>query len=177
LINKKGEKIFGDSISVATDISEGKVGVSKMVGEERKYALARVDGSFLTDFVYDDIRAPFRGGYFVVERDSTTAFLDREGKWFRPVDLPFYNRCEYGIGRIQDHFWGQKTCYITLQGEIILPLEQRGYTQVEGGMIKVRTGGSPWNHNETFEYYHRNGEKPDLSDYDEVYQFQLIRLE
>lgn len=178
LIDKNGKSVFPEDIWIS-DYREGTgyLSVGKKILGQSKYALAKTDGTYITGFKYKKITAPFSNGNFMAKKGRRSGVLTKEGKWFRPVKNKNYDRYDYLIGLIRDKDDYYLTCFIDMDGKVILPFKKRGFMDIEGGIIKERTSGSSWDNNETYAYYSRKGELLDLSEYDEVGEFQWVLVE
>ena len=177
LLNKNGQSLFPEDTWIS-DYREGigYVSVGKEIRGKNRYALAKMDGTFLTDFIYKKITAPFENGHFIAKKGKKRGILTIEGKWFQPIKKMNYDRYDYLIGSVSDKDDFHIICFIDMNGNVILPLKKRGFTELEGGIIKERVGGNYSEKNEVFAYYSRKGKLLDLSEYDEVGEFQWISI-
>ena len=179
LINKDGKKIFPYDVFIQNSTNNYVITYKKEKGKQ-KYALARTNGTYVTDFIYDGIIAPSRGGHFIAQKDTTTGTLTKEGKWLQPIEESYYERYDYSIGTLRKHNFNDGyyiMCFIDLEGNVILPFKKRDNTIIEGGVIKEVISGNPWEQNEIHAYYNRKGKLLDLSEYDEIHTFQWIFVE
>ncbi|WP_139491944.1 WG repeat-containing protein [Brevibacillus dissolubilis] len=144
LINPKGEFIVEPIYTSAYRIADGLWAVGQADPKQtglpphfsQRYAIVDKKGTFLTDFIYDQI-APFEGDYTFVQTDITSFFLDRTGK--KADQLPTFEGTGTAklTGDIIEATIDNRLQYLKLDGTLIWKAEYKkelkpGVTIIEG---------------------------------------------
>ncbi|KGX83522.1 WG repeat-containing protein, partial [Pontibacillus marinus] len=84
LIDQKGNIILEPTHSDISRLGEKRIAVGKAIKEEQpylgvRYAIADLNGNFLSDYRYQNV-LPYEKGYASAHDDENTFFLNREGK-------------------------------------------------------------------------------------------------
>ncbi|WP_097026701.1 WG repeat-containing protein [Clostridium peptidivorans] len=90
LIDKKGNFIIKPEYNDVNLLGEGMVAVGKAIDPEKpyigsKYAIADINGKFLTEFIYNNV-SEYKNGLASASDDKSTFFIDRTGN--RVKSLP-----------------------------------------------------------------------------------------
>lgn len=188
LINHRGERVFPRDVHIMrnTTIEDSTVIVEKYFGEQLKFALAKTDGTFLTDFTFDFIHTFYGRGYYSAEVGNTHLYLDKNGK---PVhaeltssegrdDLPFssFSRpSHYTDGLAFLYYEDKRIDVIDMESHVILSFSDRSLG-IEGGIIKVWPVAPSPPEGPMFQYYDRKGRLLEFKEYDKVFEFRYLRL-
>jgi hypothetical protein len=188
LINRKGKRVFPRDIQVDanTEIIDSVLIVTKCFGDSLKYALAKTDGSFITDFKFDLIRS-FEGfGHYATMIGKDHMYLNKNGKqvdwevskitYSDTTSFSAYtwtSDFEYGLACIYDK--DRRAAVIDMDGNIILPPYDKP-VRFEGGLIKalLSYGNSP--EGLRYQYYDRKGKPIQFKEYDKIYEFRMLKL-
>jgi hypothetical protein len=133
LIDKKGNFVIKPEYNQINLIGEGRVAVGKPIDPEKpfigsRYAIADINGNFLTDFIYNNVES-FNKGLASVYDNMNTFFIDRTGKPAK--NMPIVS----GSGSL------------TLQGELIKAFvdNRTSYYDKSGKLVWKQNTGIPLN--------------------------------
>lgn len=129
LIDKKGKFLINPQYNDIQQLGDNMVALGIPIDADNiftgsKYALAKQDGTILTDFIYYRIE-PFKDGAASVYDNANSFFIDKEGK--RITDLPFVE----GIGTMEQ-----------LDGLVYADIDQRPYYMNKQGAIVYKPSQS-----------------------------------
>lgn len=93
LIDRNGSFVINPIYNDINLLGEGRAAVGKAVDEEKpylgsKYAIADINGTLLTDFIYNSISS-YKNGIASTTNNKNTFFIDKMGKLIR--NLPIVN--------------------------------------------------------------------------------------
>jgi len=93
-INKKGHRIFEDTIFAGAQMQKDSIVGIYREHPERRYALAKTTGEFITDFEFENM---YRGDLWAVEKSGKLGFIDDEGNVVIPYQYAFNNPYSHGF--------------------------------------------------------------------------------
>lgn len=158
-INQKGNRIFADSIEAREDLQKDAVVAVYVDNAKTRYALAKTDGTLLTDFEFEDIR---KGELWAVKKDGQYGFINDEGE----VVIPYQYSSAYGFsGGVAFVMKGkEEKMIINQKNEIVVAptYDENLYYKNHNGIISRY---QPYGKDETKEYFNNKGEKINLAGY------------
>lgn len=188
LIDKDGERVLDKELETnETLVRDSLVAIMRRArndkgipisgphGKYTQFALAKIDGTFVTDFVFADLHP----GQSANDPWAATT-LDNEDYGFITQDgvaiIPYqyssiWNSFENGLAAVRMKGYGDATIVIDTAGNVILPMKANHSDNIIGGVIS-RTNLSDL----TTEYYNRHGELIDLSAYQVAGTFQYLEV-
>lgn len=189
LINPKGERIFPKDVHIMRNIMihDSVVVVEKYFGEQLKFALAKTDGSFITDFKFDFIQPFYGHGLYLAQMGQEQLYLNRDGKqvnseWTGLNDqekTPFYSGLSrsnhYKDGLAILYFEDKKTAVIDMDRNIIRTFPTHRIS-IEGGIIREVVTPSSSPEGLVLQYYDLEGKPFQLDGYDKVFEFKCLKL-
>ncbi len=188
LINHQGERVFARDVHIMRNIGivDSIVVVEKYFGEQLKFALAKTDGTFNTDFKYDNIISFHGHGHYLASIGEEQWYLDKNGNRVNHDLKPFEGKDEevytafsrpsnYKDGLAIIYGKEKQTSVVDMEGSVIKTFDDK-YPSFEGGLIII-TVQDPNNTNEWIkQYYDRNGKLIVFKEYDKIFDFQFLKL-
>lgn len=186
LIDKKGDRVFSNDIETNERLvrdsmlavykpylNEDNVEVFGSYGQYRRYALARVDGTLLTDFIFADLQ-PGKSveDPWMVSLPDKKAYgtLDDQGNVVLPYQFPsVYFPFEYGLAVVELPDDVQGRAVINTDGDIIFPTDPDARYEVRAGIISNYA-------DEKFSYFNADGQLINLDDYEPAGIFEYHSL-
>jgi hypothetical protein len=186
LIDKKGSKVFpaeiGTNENLVRDsllavyrprLNEDGIEVFGSYGKSRRYALAKIDGTLITDYIYANL-SPGKTSKELwqasLPEDKAIGFLNNEGQVVIPFQFPSVsNYFEDGLAVVKIEGQGDAMAVIDAKGDFVLPPNRNANYQISGEIMNLKESGG-------FTYYNRYGQAIDLEDYEFAGVFQRLYL-
>ncbi|MEM8527532.1 MAG: WG repeat-containing protein [Bacteroidota bacterium] len=168
LIDKKGNSIFPDSIDCEEEYFEELVAIHN----GSKYALAKTDGTILTEFKYQDLKL---GKVCVAKLDDRFLFLDRNGQVLQETDYIYADGFQDGLCIVVKDRRRGLTGVVNTKKEVIVPLQAGVNFYICGGVILKYYDEVPDDLID-FQHFNRRGEHIDLSAYDKISYYQYVQI-
>lgn len=186
LINKNGERVFPNDIETNERLvrdsilavykpylNEDDIEVFGSYGQYRRYALARVDGSLITDFIFADLQ-PGKSSEdpWMASLPDKKAYgtLDDQGNVVLPYQFPsVYFPFEHGLAVVELPDEEQGRAVINAEGDIIFPTDPDARFEVKAGIISNFA-------DEKFSYFNADGQLINLDDYEVAGIFEHLSL-
>ena len=191
LIDHEGKRVFPRDVHIMrnTHIQDSIVVAEKYFGEQLKFALAKTDGTFITDFKFDFI-IPFRGqGHYTADIGNDRIYINKNGEQIHAAltdrenqerDPTIFSRLSrpgnYVDGLSLVYLENKETAVIDMDGHIIATFTDRS-PQIEGGIIKLMLSHANSPQGLVFQYYDRKGRPFQVDAYDKVFEFKYLKLE
>ena len=186
LIDKEGKSVFPSDIRTSErlvrdsllavyrpKLNEDGVEVFGSYGKNRRYAIAKVDGSMVTDFIFAQLQ-PGKTSQDLWEaglpENEAYGFVDDEGTVIIPYQFPsVWNSFEDGLAVVRVADKGKATAVINTKGEMVLPPDSIENYQISGEVICPNDRGG-------FSYFNRFGEAINLKEYEHFGIYQHLSL-
>jgi hypothetical protein len=123
LIDKKGNFLIKPKYNVINRLGDNRVAVGKAIDEQQpylgsKYAIADLDGNFLTDFIYDGVEE-FKQGYASAYNNKTTFFIDESGKAAKDLPIVQGTGTLSFAGNLIKAFVDNRVSYLDRSGRVV----------------------------------------------------------
>lgn len=187
LVDKGGERVFPNDIETNERLlrdsllavyrpvlNEDDVEVFGAFGQYRRYALAKIDGTLITDFIYADLQPGTSGEdpwIASLPEKKSYGCLDDSGNLVLPYQFPnIYFPFEYGLAVVDLDDDEQGRAVINTHGDIIFPTDADANYEIGAGVISTYV-------EEKFSYFNRDGQAIDMEEYEPAGIFEYFSLE
>jgi hypothetical protein len=123
LIDRKGNFVIKPEYNDINLIGEGRVSIGKSIDPEKpfigsKYAVADINGNFLTDFIYNSVEN-YDKGLASVYDNKNTFFIDRTGKAAKGSPVVSGSGSLTVLGELIRAFVDNRTSYYDKSGKLV----------------------------------------------------------
>ncbi|MEM1120684.1 MAG: WG repeat-containing protein [Bacteroidota bacterium] len=158
-IDKKGQRIFADSVQSRWDLQKDSIVAVFTNSNKEKYALAKTDGTLLTDFEFDYIH---KGEFWAVGKAGKFGFINDRGEIVIPLQYHKTFGFAGGIAFVMPN--KDEKVVINQKNEVILgPTTSKLYYENHEGIISRHL---PYGEDRSKEYFNSKGEPLDLDGYE-----------